>query len=145
MLKAQKNAIQELEAKIERVILKEHLDEANQRTAKIGKDLETLTIKVSREYSTLEVMNEKVTQLDKFMRDNFIMKTLFHKYHDIHGKTITKMSHSIDELEGYAKRLDREIIDVKSNTVSKKDIRAVRQEITGLCKYDDLKDLYNKV
>lgn len=90
-------------------------------------------------------MQEKVTELDKFLRDNYITKAASALHIDKVKCEVDKNYKRIEDHQSELQKLQKEIKDLAKVSATKTETKDIRAQIENLCKYEDLEILYNKV
>lgn len=121
------------------------LDKTNEFTLELRQKVDTLSTTLKRDYCLSSEMTEKVSELDKFLRDNYITKTFYSLYNDKLKTELDKVNEKVTSQQGEIDKLQKELKVLSKSSATKTDIKSIQSQMENLCKYEDLNILYNKV
>lgn len=144
-LKKQQEEIKFLDSKIKRFVLYEDLDKTNSFADELFERLQNLNMKVERDYCTTKTVNKNLSDLEAFVKENYITTSVHTTTVDKQKSDHNKLLNKTEKLQASHEKLQKDHRDLLNISARKTDIKNLQEQVDKLCKYEDLKILYNKV
>ncbi|CAI2358875.1 unnamed protein product [Moneuplotes crassus] len=144
-LKSHDKELQRLEAKINSFVMRKDIDLINEFNDKQAQKLDNLSKEVHLEYCKTGTMTEKVANLDKFLRNNYLTKTVVHNRFTKTETAQTKTNFEIVKVKENADKIHRNLKDLSNITARKADITKILKDMEDLCHYSDFDALRGNV
>jgi len=134
-----------LDGKIKSYVLAEDLQEVDDYSKELGQKVDKLIQKIDSQYSTKDEIFARIDQVELDLHQNFITKPSFHLFWEKQKTEFTKTNAEIEIQKEYLQRVETEMRNLTTISAKNTDIKSIKQKMENLCKYEDLKALYNKV